>query len=229
MTTHEPPGGPAPSGAGKRKAPRSARSRRRPMRAAQPGRRAATPDPASASASRASTPAEPSVDPEATQAMEVVPLGATAAASTATPTPPVAPERPDPPRATATTYADDAPADAVDPVDAGDASAEPERDPRFWHRDHPVFTPLAGFFTGLLVAVAVPGVFGALLSSFLDDESVARVFPFTLAVVGVPLVLLAVPRTRRFGKYMLFGMVLTAVVVVAVAALTLWILISNDG
>ena len=117
----------------------------------------------------------------------------------------------------------------VDPVDAGDASAEPERDPRFWHRDHPVFTPLAGFFTGLLVAVAVPGVFGALLSSFLDDESVARVFPFTLAVVGVPLVLLAVPRTRRFGKYMLFGMVLTAVVVVAVAALTLWILISNDG
>jgi len=101
--------------------------------------------------------------------------------------------------------------------------------PNWWHRGHPVFIRLSGFFTGLVVVILVPGTFGALLSWLFDDERAEELFPFSAIIFAVPLVLLAVPRTRRFGKYMLVGMVMTAVVVLAVAALTIWILIQNDG
>ena len=40
----------------------------------------------------------------------------------------------------------------------------------------------------------------------------------------MPIGLLAVPRTRRFGIYMVLGMVLTALVVLGVAALVLYYL-----
>ena len=99
----------------------------------------------------------------------------------------------------------------------------------WWHRGHPVFTPLSGFFTGLVVVIAVPGVFGALLTTFLGSDTAERVFPFVLVILGIPLVLLAVPRTRTFGRYMLIGMVTTAIVVIGVGALTLWLLIANDA
>ena len=101
--------------------------------------------------------------------------------------------------------------------------------PSWWHRGHPVFTPLSGFFTGLVVVILIPGTFGALLSWLFEDQRAEELFPFSAIIFGVPLVLLAVPRTRRFGKYMLVGMVITAVVVLAVAALTIWLLIQNDG
>ena len=42
------------------------------------------------------------------------------------------------------------------------------------------------------------------------------------------LALLAVPRTRRFGKYFLLGMGLTALVVLGVAALVLWFMVRAD-
>ena len=31
--------------------------------------------------------------------------------------------------------------------------------PDWWHRDHPVFTPITGFFTGLLFVALVPAGF----------------------------------------------------------------------
>lgn len=101
--------------------------------------------------------------------------------------------------------------------------------PNWWHRGHPVFTPLSGFFTGLVVVILIPGTFGALLSWLFDDQRAEELFPFAAIIFAVPLVLLAVPRTRRFGKYMLVGMVITALVVLAAAALTIWILVRNDG
>ncbi|MGA8256008.1 MAG: hypothetical protein WB767_05465 [Nocardioides sp.] len=101
--------------------------------------------------------------------------------------------------------------------------------PNWWHRGHPVFTPLSGFFTGLVVVILVPGTFGALLSWLFEDEMAERLFPFSAVIFAVPVALLAVPRTRRFGKYMLVGMLVTAVVVLAVAALTIWILVNNDA
>lgn len=101
--------------------------------------------------------------------------------------------------------------------------------PDWWHRSHPVFTPLSAFFTGLLVVILVPGAFGAVVSWLANDDTAENLYPFSLVIFAVPLVLVVNRSTRRFGRYMLFGMVLTAVVVLAVAALTFWILYSNDG
>jgi hypothetical protein len=50
-----------------------------------------------------------------------------------------------------------------------------------------------------------------------------------VVVLAVPLVLLAVPRARRFARYMLLGAVLTALVVGGVAALVLWYLMRVES
>ncbi len=114
---------------------------------------------------------------------------------------------------------------ASDPV--VDAPADPG--PNWWHRDHPVFFALSGFFAGLVTVIVVPGGFAAILNAMFTTERAEEIFPFVLLIFAVPTVLIAVPRTRRFGKYMLLGMLLTAVVVVGVAALVLWILYRNDS
>ncbi len=115
--------------------------------------------------------------------------------------------------------------DAPGAPGAAGAAAEPS----WWHRDHPTFTSLVGFFTGLLVVIVVPGTFAAVLRAVFDYDTAEELFPFVLVVLAVPLALIAVPRTRRFGRYMLLGMLTTAVVVLGVAALVVWILIKTDG
>ncbi len=115
----------------------------------------------------------------------------------------------------------------VDGEDGGDV--DDARQPSWWHRDHPVFTPLTGFFTGLGTVVVVPGVYAAVLSSLFDTDTAESLFPFVALLLVVPLALLPFAHTRRFGRYMLIGMLMTAVVVVAVAALTLWVLVQLDG
>jgi 4-amino-4-deoxy-L-arabinose transferase-like glycosyltransferase len=119
----------------------------------------------------------------------------------------------------------DADAGPADPVEDDAAAGEPS----WWHRDHPTFSALTGFFTGLVVVIVVPGVFAAVLRAMFDYDTAEELFPFVLVVFAVPLALIAVPRSRRFGRYMLLGMVATAVVVVGVAALVVWILIKTDG
>jgi 4-amino-4-deoxy-L-arabinose transferase-like glycosyltransferase len=109
--------------------------------------------------------------------------------------------------------------------DSGDSSPEPS----WWHRDHPTFSALTGFFTGLLVVLVVPGGFAAVLRALFDFDTAEDLFPFVLVMFAVPLALIAIPRTRRFGRYMLLGMLATAAVVVGVAALVVWILIMTDG
>jgi hypothetical protein len=101
--------------------------------------------------------------------------------------------------------------------------------PGWWHRDHPTFSALTGFFTGLAFVILVPGLWAAILRAFFDFDTAEDLFPFVAVVLAVPLVLIAVPRTRRFGRYMLMGMLTTAVVVVGVAAIVVWILIKVDG
>ncbi len=104
-----------------------------------------------------------------------------------------------------------------------------ERQPDWWHRDHPTFTALTGFFTGLVYMIVVPGVFAAVLSWLFDDQAAEELFPLVLVMLVVPLGLVAVPRTRRFGLYMLIGMVITFLVVAGVAALVLWYMIQVEG
>ncbi|MDN4172867.1 hypothetical protein QWY28_07950 [Nocardioides sp. SOB77] len=113
---------------------------------------------------------------------------------------------------------------------AEDGAAAGEDDRRdWWHRDHPVFTPLSGFFTGLVAVTLLPGVYAAVLGALFSVGTAEDLFPYVLVVLAVPLALLVVPRTRRFGRYMLLGMVLTAVVVGGVAALVLWAMVRTQS
>ena len=121
-------------------------------------------------------------------------------------------------------------------VDAAPEDAEPGpsstegrfRLPDWWHRDHPVFVPLAGFFTGMAYIILVPGTYAAILKAVVGYERAEELFPFVLLTLVVPIGLLVPHRTRRFGRYMLFGVVATAIVVIGVAVGVLWFLLNRD-
>ncbi|PWN01847.1 hypothetical protein DJ010_17050 [Nocardioides silvaticus] len=100
--------------------------------------------------------------------------------------------------------------------------------PDWWHRDHPVFVPLAGFFTGMLFIILVPGTYAAILKAVVGYERAEELFAFVALTLVVPLGLLVPPRTRRFGRYMVFGVVATAIVVIGVALAVLWYLLNRD-
>ncbi len=120
---------------------------------------------------------------------------------------------------------------------AGDASPETDETtedrkalkPTWWHRDHPVFVPLAGFFTGMLFIIVIPGTYAALLKALVGYQRAETLFPFVALTLLVPIGLLVPRHTRRFARYMLFGSIATVVVVVGVGALVLWILIGRDS
>jgi hypothetical protein len=114
----------------------------------------------------------------------------------------------------------------AEPTEGEDAE---ERTPSWWHRDHPTFSALTGFFTGLLFVALVPAAFFGLLSLLFDNEEAEDLFPFVLLTLVVPLVLVVNKKTRRFGTYFWIGIVLTAVVVVGVGALVLWYLVEHQG
>jgi hypothetical protein len=100
--------------------------------------------------------------------------------------------------------------------------------PDWWHRDHPVFVPLAGFFTGMLFIILVPGSYAAILKAVVGYKRAEDLFPFVVLTLVVPIGLLVPHRTRKFGRYMLFGVLATAIVVVGVALGVLWFLINRD-
>ena len=66
-------------------------------------------------------------------------------------------------------------------VDADDGSDDGEENtaaaPDWWHRDHPTFSALTGFFTGLAVVIVVPGAFAAVLRAMFDYETAEELFP----------------------------------------------------
>jgi hypothetical protein len=104
-----------------------------------------------------------------------------------------------------------------------------ERAPDWWHRDHPTFTAITGFFTGLAFVIIVPGLFAAILGWMFDYDTAEDLFPFVLVTLVVPLGLLIAPRTRRFGGYLLIGLVTTALVVLGVAGLVLWYMVTYQS
>ena len=114
-----------------------------------------------------------------------------------------------------------------DPVTEQDVQAADQ--PSWWHRDHPTFTALSGFFTGLLFVTFVPAIYVGLVSLIFGNDRVEDLFPFVLVTLVVPLGLVVNQHTRRFGKFFWLGMVLTAVVVLGVAALVLWYLIEHQS
>ncbi|MEP9364475.1 hypothetical protein ABLE68_16030 [Nocardioides sp. CN2-186] len=118
---------------------------------------------------------------------------------------------------------------STDQEHASDAAPTTERQPDWWHRDHPTFTSLTGFFTGLAFVILVPSLFIALLNLIFDDDTAEGLFPLVLVGLAVPLVLVIIGKTRRFGLYMLVGMVVTALVVGGVAGLVLWYMVTYQS
>lgn len=115
-----------------------------------------------------------------------------------------------------------------DPVE-NEADGESPRQPSWWHRDHPTFSALSGFFTGLLFVLLVPALFVGILSLLFDYNRVEDLFPLVLVTLVVPLGLVLSPRSRRFGSYMWIGIVTTAIVVVGVGALVLYVLVNGES
>jgi hypothetical protein len=102
-------------------------------------------------------------------------------------------------------------------------------DPSWWHRSHPTFASLVGFFSGVAYVIIVPGLYAALLGLLLSDEAAKRLFPLVIVALVVPLVMLIPRKTRRFAQFMLLGVVLTAVVIGATATLVIWAMVALDG
>jgi len=124
---------------------------------------------------------------------------------------------------------------SVDLSDTG-AGSRPEAGPGgterrtdWWHREHPTFTAITGFFTGLGFVIVVPGLFATILNLLVDYQRAEELFPFVLVMLAVPIGLLVVQRTRRFGIYLVIGMLVTLLVVAGVAALVLWYLLEYQG
>jgi hypothetical protein len=101
--------------------------------------------------------------------------------------------------------------------------------PDWWQRDHPTFVALAGFFSGMLCVTLVPGAWAGILRLLFHYETAELLFPYVLVILAVPVVLTALPRTRRFGTYMLIGMVLTLLVVLGVASIVLYYMVRSQG
>ena len=120
----------------------------------------------------------------------------------------------------------DAPSEAREPADPGESGARP---PSWWHRDHPTFSALTGFFTGLVFVALIPAAYVGVLSLMFDNDRVEELFPFVLITLVVPLGLVANKRTRRYGIYFWIGIILTAIVVVGVGALVLWYLVDHQS
>ena len=97
--------------------------------------------------------------------------------------------------------------------------------PDWWHRDHPTFAALTGFYAGLVFAIVVPGLYVALLAAMLGQDRAEELFPFVVVTLVVPLGLLLSPRTRRFGRYMWVGILSTVVVVLGVGAGVFWLMV----
>jgi hypothetical protein len=123
--------------------------------------------------------------------------------------------------------------ESADEADVETTPSHPPTDedqqPSWWHRDHPTFTALSGFFTGLLFVSLIPAIYVGVLSLIFGNYRVEELFPFILVTLIVPLGLVVNQHTRRFGKFFWLGMVLTAVVVLGVAALVLWYLVEHQG
>lgn len=115
---------------------------------------------------------------------------------------------------------------------SGRGGARRQRRLRPWHRDHPAWAPLAGFFTGFFLVIAALVLLGWLVEEVFDYDVTSHPWILLVAVAVVFVVnvaLLVRQESRRFARYMLFGVLVTPVVIFGVGALTTYLLIRSDG
>ena len=105
-----------------------------------------------------------------------------------------------------------------------DDVADEDWDPRWWHRDHPVFSAVAGFYAGIVSVTVLPALYVGVLRSVGTPEQVERYFWWLLLVLLVPAWLVLSGRSRRGGLYMVLGMVVTLAVVLGVGFSVLWVM-----
>jgi hypothetical protein len=119
---------------------------------------------------------------------------------------------------------DDAEAAEAEP----EADEQPQREPSWWHRSHPTFAGLVGFFVGVAYVIIIPGVYATLLNWLVPEKTAEKLFPLVLIALIVPVGMLVVRKTRRFAEFMFLGIISTALVVAATATLVLWVLVQAD-
>jgi hypothetical protein len=118
----------------------------------------------------------------------------------------------------------------VEPPEVGpDDSPDEGPEPSWWHRSHPTFAGLVGFFTGVAYVIVVPGGYAALLGLLVSDTTAQQLFPLVLVALVIPIGLLVPRRTRRFAQFMFLGIISTVLVVAVTAAVVIWVMIQIDG
>jgi hypothetical protein len=118
----------------------------------------------------------------------------------------------------------------VEPPEVGpDDSPDEGPEPSWWHRSHPTFAGLVGFFAGVAYVIVVPGGYAALLGLLVSDTTAQQLFPLVLVALVIPIGLLVPRRTRRFAQFMFLGIISTVLVVAATAGLVIWAMIKIDG
>ncbi|WP_457208602.1 hypothetical protein [Nocardioides sp. P5_C9_2] len=105
---------------------------------------------------------------------------------------------------------------------------EPTVEAGWWHRSHPTFAGITGFFAGMLLVTALPGGFAGVLRLMFSYERAQQLFPLVLVALVVPVVLLSRRKTRRFAIFMVIGMAVTALVVLGVTSLVLYFMVQYD-
>src|SRR4249919_2075108 len=134
-------------------------------------------------------------------------------------------------RASADASPDGAPSEAPSeaPEEGHDEGHEEGPEPSWWHRSHPTFAGLVGFFSGVAYVIVVPGVYATLLGLLLGDATAQQLFPLVLLALVIPLALLVPRKTRRFAQFMFLGIISTVLVVAVTAALVIWAMVRLDG
>ena len=112
-------------------------------------------------------------------------------------------------------------------VETPPAKATPEGTFEWWHRSHPTFAALAGFFVGMLFVTALPGALAGILRLLFPYETAEELFPLVALALALPVFLLFKRKTRRFAQYMFIGMAITALVVLGVASLVLYFMVGR--
>jgi len=100
-----------------------------------------------------------------------------------------------------------------------------ERPLGWWHHSHPTFAGITGFFAGMLFVTALPGAFIGILRLLFTYETAESLFPLVLIALALPIAMLVKRKTRRFAQFMFVGMVVTALVVLGVASLVLYLMV----
>ncbi len=106
-----------------------------------------------------------------------------------------------------------------------ETGASRQRPLGWWHHSHPTFAGITGFFAGMLFVTALPGAFIGVLRLLFTYQTAERLFPLVLIALAVPIGMLVKRKTRRFAQFMFVGMVVTALVVLGVASLVLYVMV----